>query len=54
MASKFLRVKCKCGTERVVFNKSTTEIKCDKCGTVLVSQTGGKAVIHGDILEELG
>lgn len=54
MASKFVKVKCECGNEQTVFDHTTTEVKCQKCNTVLAHPSGGKAVIHGEILEELG
>lgn len=53
MASKFLRVKCECGEERIVFNKSSHKIICKKCEKTLVKPTGGKAIITSKVLETL-
>jgi len=53
MASKFLRVKCECGEEKVVFNKASRVIKCQKCEKTLVKPTGGKAIITSKVLETL-
>ncbi|MBN2094764.1 MAG: 30S ribosomal protein S27e [Candidatus Aenigmarchaeota archaeon] len=53
MASKFLRVRCECGTERVVFNKATRLIKCEKCGKNLLKPTGGKSIVVSKVLETL-
>jgi ribosomal protein S27E len=52
MMSKFMKVKCECGTERMVFGNSASEIKCDKCGAALVHPRGGVAIIHGETVEE--
>ena len=54
MTSKFVKVKCECGNEQVVFSYTTTEIKCEKCEKLLAYPRGGKAVIEGEIVEELG
>ena len=52
--SSFLLIKCRnCGTERVVFSHSTTRIFCEVCSTLLVEPTGGKAIIHGEIIRRL-
>jgi len=52
--SKFYRVKCKCGNEQKIFSHCSTIVKCSKCDEPLAHPTGGMAVIHGEILEELG
>ena len=52
--SKFLKVKCKCGNEQVLFSHSTTIVNCSSCKEELAHPTGGEAVIHGEIVEELG
>jgi ribosomal protein S27E len=52
--SKFIRVKCRCGKEKVVFSHSTHVVKCDGCKEVLVDTSGGEAVIRGEVLEVLG
>ncbi|MGV8176383.1 MAG: 30S ribosomal protein S27e [Candidatus Bilamarchaeaceae archaeon] len=49
--SKFLKVKCKCGAEKRIFEYATARIKCDKCGEILAEPSGGKAVILGTIVE---
>ncbi len=54
MASKYVKVKCECGNEQVVFDHATTQVKCSKCKVVLVHPQGGKSLIHGEILEEVG
>lgn len=53
--SLFLRVKCKnCGGERIIFDRSTTEVKCEVCDETLVIPTGGRARVEGEILQILG
>ena len=52
--SRFLRVKCpNCGNIQIIFNKAVTIVKCLKCGEVLAEPTGGKARIHGEVVEVL-
>lgn len=53
--SNFIKVKCPdCGNEQITFSKATTRVKCNVCGTVLVEPSGGKAVVKGGVVEELG
>ncbi len=54
MDSKFLKVKCKCGSEQNVFSHTTQVVKCNSCNEALAHPSGGRAVIHGEIVEELG
>jgi len=52
--TKFLQIKCiKCGKERNVFSASTTQIKCDGCGQILVHPSASKAVIEAKIVKVL-
>lgn len=52
--SSFLLVKCiKCGAERIIFSHSTTRVRCDVCGELLVEPTGGKAKIYGEVVRKL-
>lgn len=51
--SKFLRVRCKCKNEQIIFGKATTRVKCLVCGKVLAEPTGGKIKIKSRILEVL-
>jgi len=53
MTGTFLRVKCKCGNEQKIFDCVTSIVNCSKCNEPLAHPTGGKAVIHGEIIEEL-
>jgi ribosomal protein S27E len=34
--------------------KPATKGECTKCGTIIAHPSGGKAVIHGEIVGELG
>ena len=48
--SKFLEVKCKdCENTQVIFNKATTQVKCQVCGATLAQPSGGKAKINATI-----
>ena len=52
MASRILQVKCDdCENEQVVFERAATEIACAVCGATLVTPTGGKGDLHGEITE---
>ena len=52
--SRFLVVKCpKCGNEQIVFDRAATVVRCLKCGEILATPTGGKARIHGKVVETL-
>jgi small subunit ribosomal protein S27e len=49
--SKFLVVRCpNCGNEQVVFSHATFPVRCIICGTQLVTPTGGKAKLNGQIV----
>jgi len=54
MESRYLKVKCKCGNEQTVFSHTTQVVKCSKCSEALAHPAGGAAVLHGDVVEELG
>ena len=49
--SGFLKVKCECGNEQVIFGKLSSEVKCTKCDAVIGQPTGGKAAISAEIVE---
>ncbi len=52
--SKFLKVVCpKCKNEQIIFNKSSTLVKCLVCGTELAVPTGGKAKIKAKVIQVL-
>jgi small subunit ribosomal protein S27e len=51
--SKFIKVRCKCKNEQIIFEKASSEVKCLVCGEVLAKSTGGKAEITSKILETL-
>jgi small subunit ribosomal protein S27e len=49
--SKFLRVKCyECGNEQIVFSNATTRVPCNVCDGSIAEPTGGRAIIHGEVL----
>jgi len=51
MASKFLKVKCKCGKEQVIFEKPASVVKCLKCGEVLAEPRGGKGNVKAKVTD---
>lgn len=51
--SKFLKIKCKCRNEQIIFNKPSTIVNCLVCGTVLAEPTGGIAIIKNNVMEVL-
>lgn len=52
--SKFLKVKCDCDTQQIVFGDAKSKVACQKCGNILVEPSGGRANINCLILEVLG
>lgn len=53
--SIFIKIKCpECGNEQITFNKASTKVYCNVCRTLLVEPTGGRVIIKGGIVEELG
>ena len=54
MASSYLKVRCKCGNEQIVFSHLTSVLKCTDCKEPLAHPMGGRAVIDGEVIEELG
>ena len=54
MASKFIKVKCKkCKNEQIVFEKTSSVIKCLVCDEVLAEPRGGKARLKTDIVSKV-
>ena len=52
--SRFIRIKCPdCGNIQVTFSHASIEVKCFKCGRVLVEPSGGKAIILAEVMELL-
>ncbi len=51
--SKFIKVRCKCKNEQVIFGKPSSKIKCLVCNEILAEPTGGKGKILTQILEVL-
>jgi len=50
---KFIKVRCECKNEQVIFGKCASEVKCLVCGKVLAEPTGGKSRVKARILEVL-
>jgi len=51
---KFLKIICpKCSKIGTVFGKSSTLVKCDNCGYLLLKTSGGKSKIRAKISEVL-
>lgn len=54
MVSRILQVECSdCGEEQAVFERTSSEIACGDCAAALASPTGGKAEIHGEVVDVL-
>jgi len=52
-SSKFIKVRCKCKNEQIIFGKAASVIKCLVCDTVLAEPSGGKTKIKARVLEVL-
>jgi small subunit ribosomal protein S27e len=53
MAGKYLKIKCKCGNEQIIYSHTTHKVDCTACKEVLAEPQGGTANILGKIVEEL-
>jgi len=52
--TKFIKIRCeKCKNEQMVFEKSSTQVKCLVCSEILAEPAGGKAKIKAQTLEVL-
>ena len=49
----FIRVRCECKNEQVVFDRAATQVDCLVCGETLATPTGGKAKMRARSLEVL-
>ena len=53
--SKFLLVVCKkCKNKQIVFSKTSTVVRCQKCNEELAIPTGGEAKINARVIKVLG
>ncbi len=50
MANEFLKVKCKCKNEQVIFSRPSTLVKCLVCNEVLAEPRAAKANIKAEII----
>lgn len=49
--SSFLRVRCECKNEQIIFERTATLVHCLVCNAVIAKPTGGKAKILARTLE---
>jgi len=55
MKAKFLLVKTKSGHEQVVFSHTSSIVRSNENPEEIIAHpAGGRAIIHGDIVKELG
>lgn len=48
--SKFLKIICpRCKSQKIIYGKATSKIKCQKCNKMLVKNTGGKTKIKAPV-----
>ncbi|MBS3166676.1 30S ribosomal protein S27e [Candidatus Woesearchaeota archaeon] len=52
--SKFIKVRCACKNEQIIFGKTSSLIKCLICNKPLAEPSGGKSKIKARIIEVLG
>ena len=49
-SSKFLLVVCnECGNKQIVFDSAKIRVKCNVCGSILATPTGGRARITAKV-----
>ena len=53
-STKFLKVKCQCGNEQIVFNAATTRVVCLACSAPLLESGPSRATVKAKILAEMG
>lgn len=52
MPGDFIAVACpECENEQTIFGNAATPVSCAVCGHGLATPKGGKARVHGEILE---
>lgn len=51
--SRFLRVKCECGSEQNIFGNAAMEVKCLRCQKPLAVPRGGRVKILGKVIKVL-
>jgi small subunit ribosomal protein S27e len=53
-AARFLKVACPdCSHKQIVFARASTNVACTTCGRTLAEPRGGRAQIHGEIVDQL-
>ncbi len=52
MPGRFVKVRCKCKNEQVIFDKPSTTVRCLVCGQVLAEPSGSRAQIKGKPVEK--
>jgi len=53
LMSRFLRVKCECGSEQNIFGNAAMEVACMQCSRQLARPTGGRVKILGKVVKVL-
>ena len=52
--TNFIKVRCQnCSSEQTIYEKATTEVKCNSCNALLAKPSGGNAKIKAKIIERL-
>ena len=51
--TKFIKVKCKCKNEQIIFGNAASQVKCLVCDEVLAEPKGGMASVKAKVLEVL-
>ncbi|MEW5996859.1 MAG: 30S ribosomal protein S27e [Candidatus Micrarchaeota archaeon] len=52
--SRYMKVKCECGNEQVIFESASSRVGCRVCNKRLVEPRGGKCiVVGGTIVSEM-
>ena len=45
MTGEFIKVKCKCKNEQMIFSKPASVVRCLVCNEILADPTGGRGAI---------
>ena len=53
MKSSFIKVRCACKNEQIIFSNISSKVNCLVCNEILGEPQGGKAKISANVLEIL-
>ncbi len=52
MAQDFVKVKCKCKNEQIIFKRASSRINCLVCNELIAEPTGGNVNIKAEVVDK--